>query len=184
MSEVPAWLAWSGAALLLLAVGVLLDAPWVRERVLTVDRRRLAGALVRARLRGTPEPLYPFLRDIEEGGAALVVGGAVSGIVLLIFGMPETVPRRLLLGAPLFFGLGLVTVALARLLYLAPRAAFLLVLRLAVLATGSALRLVVGEKRSAPDRIPFTYGALLAVWTGAVSWVLVGAARWWGGTGT
>ncbi|HEV2145790.1 MAG TPA: hypothetical protein VGR37_00080 [Longimicrobiaceae bacterium] len=174
------WLAWAGAALLLVALGALLDTPWVRARILRTDRARLAGALVRARSRPTPEPLYPFFRDLEEGGAALVMGGAVSGLLLLVFGSPETPLGRLALGTPLYLGLGLVTLAVVRLLLLAPRAFLLWLLRISVLGTERVLRLLL-EERGAPDRIPFTYGALLVVWAVAAGWTAAAAARWWGG---
>lgn len=178
MSGVPPWAAWLGAALLVLALGALLEAPRVRDRVLMVDRRRLRGALVRARLRGTPEPLLPFFRDLEEGGAGLVMGAAVSGLLFLLFGAEVFGIRRLLLGIPLYLGLGLVTVALVRLLLLAPRAFFLWLLRIAVLATERLLRLFGGE-RAGPERIPFVYGALLLVWTGAAVGMATAALRWW-----
>lgn len=178
MSAVPPWLAWPGAALLLVAFGALLDAPRVRDRVLTVDRRRLRSALVRARLRGTPEPLLPFFRDLEEGAAGLVMGAAVSGLLFLLAGSSLTGVRQLLAGIPLYLGLGLVTVALARLLLLAPRALFLWLLRLGVLATERVLRLLLGE-RGVPERIPFVYGALLVVWTGVAILGAMAAARWW-----
>jgi hypothetical protein len=174
----PPWAGWVLAALGVLALGALLEAPRVRGRVLMVDRRRLCGALVRARLRGTPEPLLPFFRDLEEGGAGLVMGAAVSAILFLLFGASAFGVRRLLLGVPLYLGLGLVTVALARLLLLAPRAFFLWLLRIAVLATERVLRLLLGE-RAAPEHIPFVYGALLALETAAVVGLVVEAVRWW-----
>jgi hypothetical protein len=179
VSGVPPWLAWPGAALLLVALGALLDTPWVRARVLRTDRARLAGALARARARPTPEPLYPFFRDMEEGGAALVMGGAVSGLLLLVLGAPETPLGRLALGTPLYLGLGLVTLAVVRLLLLAPRAFLLWLLRLFVLGTERVLRPLLGE-RGAPDRLPFTYGALLLVSAAAAGWLTVAAVRWWG----
>ncbi|HEU0078469.1 MAG TPA: hypothetical protein VFQ76_12505 [Longimicrobiaceae bacterium] len=172
------WAEWAGAALCVVALGALLEAPRVRDRVLMVDRRRLRAALVRARLRGTPEPLLPFFRDLEEGGAGLVMGAAVSAILFLLFGATVFGFRRLLLGIPLYLGLGLVTMALARLLLLAPRALSLWLLRLAVLATERLLRLLLGE-RAAPERIPFVYGALLAVWAGAAVGLATAAVRWW-----
>ena len=178
MSGVPPWAAWLGAALLALALGALLEAPRVRDRVLMVDRRRLRGALVRARLRGTPEPLLPFFRDLEEGAAGLVMGAAVSSILFLLVGASVSGVGRLLLGVPLYFGLGLVTVALARLLLLAPRALLQWLLRIGVLATERLLRLAAGE-RATPERIPFVYGALLAVWTGAAIGLATAAVRWW-----
>ncbi|MET0400276.1 MAG: hypothetical protein ABW277_26035 [Longimicrobiaceae bacterium] len=180
MSGVPPWAAWSAAALVVLALGALLEAPRVRDRVLMVDRRRLRGALVRARLRGTPEPLLPFFRDLEEGGAGLVMGAAVSAILFLLFGATVFGVRRLLLGVPLYLGLGLVTVALVRLLLLAPRALGLWLLRVAVLATERLMRLILGE-RAAPERIPFVYGALLVVWAGAAIGLATAAVRWWRG---
>jgi hypothetical protein len=143
-----------------------------------VDRRRLRGALVRARLRGTPEPLLPYFRDLEEGAAGLVMGAAVSAILFLLLGASVFGVRRLLLGIPLYMGLGLVTIALARLVLLAPRALFLWLLRIAVLATERLLRLAGGE-RATPERIPFVYGALLAVWTGAAIGLVTAAVRWW-----
>lgn len=182
MSALPAWLAWPGAALLLVAFGALLDAPRVRDRVLTVDRRRLARGLMRARLRAPPEPLYPFFRDLEEAGAALVAGGAASGILYLLLGSSTEGLGRLALGVPLYLGLGLVTVALARLLLLAPRALLLWLLRGAVLGTERLLRALLGD-RAAPDRIPFTYGALLVVWAAALAWSAAGLARWWAAAG-
>jgi len=81
VSGVPPWAGWTVAALCVLALGALLEAPRVRDRVLMVDRGRLRGALVRARLRGTPEPLLPFFRDLEEGAAGLVMGAAVSAML-------------------------------------------------------------------------------------------------------
>lgn len=178
MSGVPPWAAWAGAALCVLALGALLDAPRVRDRVLMVDRRRLRGALVRARLRGTPEPLLPFFRDLEEGGAGLVMGAAVSAILFLLFGATVMGVHRLLLGVPLYLGLGLVTVALVRLLLLAPRALGLWLLRAAVLATERLLRLLLGE-RAVPERIPFVYGALLVVWAGGAVGLAAAAVKWW-----
>lgn len=183
MSAVPPWLAGSAAALLLVALGTLLDAPRVRDRVLTTDRRRLARGLARARLRATPEPLYPFFRDLEEAGAALVLGGAMSGILYLLLGSSTAGLGRLALGVPLYLGLGLVTVALVRLLLLAPRALFLWLLRGAVLGTERLLRLLLGD-RASPDRIPFTYGALLVLWTVAAAWAAAALARGWAGAGT
>lgn len=177
MSGVAPWAQWLGAALLLVALGALLDTPWLRARVLRTDRARLAGALLRARLRGVPEPLAPFFRELEEGGAALVTGGAVSGLLLVIFGEPETRLGGLLMGAPLYLGLGFVTVALFRLILLAPRTFFQWVLRVAVLADERLLRALLGE-RGAPDRIPFTSGALLVVWAGVAAWAAAGVARW------
>ncbi len=180
MSGVPPWAGWALAALGVLALGALLEAPRVRDRVLMVDRRRLRDALVRARLRGTPEPLLPFLRDLEEGGAGLVMGAAVSAILFVLFGASVFGVRRLLLGVPLYLGLGLVTVALVRLLLLAPRAFSLWLLRAAVLATERVLRLFLGE-RAAPERIPFVYGALLALEAAAVVAAAAEAVRWWRG---
>jgi hypothetical protein len=178
VSGVPDWAAWSGAALVVLALGGLLEAPRIRDRVLMVDRRRLRGALVRARLRGTPEPLLPYFRDLEEGAAGLVMGAAVSAILFLLLGASVYGVRRLLLGIPLYMGLGLVTIALARLVLLAPRALMLWLLRIAVLAAERLLRLAGGE-RATPERIPFVYGALLAVWTGAAIGLATAAVRWW-----
>ncbi len=178
MSGVPPWAEWAAAALCVLALGALLEAPRVRDRVLMVDRQRLRGALVRARLRGTPEPLLPFFRDLEEGAAGLVMGAAVSAILFLLFGASVLGVRRLLLGIPLYLGLGLVTVALVRLLLLAPRAFGLWLLRIAVLATERVLRLLLGE-RAAPERIPFVYGALLALEAAALVGTVVEAVRWW-----
>ena len=180
VSGVPPWAEWTVAALCVLALGALLEAPRVRDRVLMVDRRRLRGALVRARLRGTPEPLLPFFRDLEEGAAGLVMGAAVSAILFLLFGASVLGVRRLLLGIPLYLGLGLVTVALVRLLLLAPRAFGLWLLRIAVLATERVLRLLLGE-RAAPERIPFVYGALLALEGAALIGAVVEAVRWWRG---
>lgn len=183
MSGVPPWAEWALAALCAVALGALLEAPRVRDRVLMVDRRRLRDALVRARRRGTPEPLLPFFRDLEEGAAGLVMGAAVSAILFLLFGASAFGVRRLLLGVPLYLGLGLATVALARLLLLAPRALVQWLLRIAVLATERVLLLLLGE-RAAPERIPFVYGALLAVWTGAAVGAVVEAVRWWRGVAT
>ena len=49
-----------------------------------------------------------------------------------------------------------------------------------MLATERVLRLLLGE-RAAPERIPFVYGALLALEAAAVVAAAAEAVRWWRG---
>ncbi|HEX2092973.1 MAG TPA: hypothetical protein VHG28_11245 [Longimicrobiaceae bacterium] len=176
------WLTWAGTALLLAAVPALLDLPWIRDRVMRRTRAWLGAALLRARSRATPEPLAPYFRDLEEAGAALVMGAAVSGLLFLLFGpgREEQALRRLLLALPGYLGVSLVVIALLRLALLAPRALRLWLVRIGVLATERVLRGIGGERLGA-ERVPFTYlGLLLAEAILAVLGV-VALARWWGG---
>ncbi len=159
--------------------GALLDLAARRLRPLRRARDRLAARLLRARSRGTPEPLAPFFRDLEEGGAALVIGAGMSGLLLLLFGpgRDDEGLRRLLIALPVYLGGLVVVLALARLLLLAPRALGLWLLRLGVVGTERLVRRALRE-RGAPGRIPFTYAALLAAEVVVAAWAGVALASW------
>ena len=170
------WLPWAGAALLL-ALGVLLDTPWVRARFARRMRARLLGAYALARDRHALIPLAPFLDQLEESGVALAIGGALSALALLLFGQslqgPGSSPNlRLFLVLPLYLGVLVTAASLLRLVLLAPRAFFLWLLRLALTAVEWVGRAAFGE-RAAVERRPFSYAAVLLVVAAGVGWGVV-----------
>lgn len=156
---------WLAALLLLLALGALLELPWVRARVARRARARLAALFALARDRHALAPLVPLLRELEEAGAALVVGAAVSGLLYVVLGLAVQSPGadpgvRTLVSLPFALGSIVMAAVLLRLLLLAPRAVLLWLLRGALEGVEAVARPL--GRGGVSERRPFLVGALLA----------------------